>query len=864
MSNSKHQRVLCLLSALAILSSCSDNTFEGLASSDELQFEVSVNDTQTDTVGGITKESINMAPKLMKGTTTDNPIYFCPIVKDNFEGGMAQQRMEATTRGTQKVGTFADGESFGVSCYNSASGSYSFESLKATKQSSGNYTLASSKTIGDGDKTFYAVYPYVTDYSASTMSVSGSTIGYTVPGTYSAQPDLLYAVNSDASSSKKVSLGFYHALTAVCIQIDGKLAGTIQQVNIKNVYNNGTFTMATDGKGTWSVSTSSKASYTLSGTDLASTSLSSKALLNKAGNYFLLMPQTLPSDATLEIVCTNDVSGSTSSYKTYTVNIGESTWSPNTTVTYVLSTQKIVPIDLTVAYPTFSGGEACPFKTAYASGDKIGLYIVDASGKVVLANYPFTFNGSKWTSAATVINRSGYKYYAYYPYQSSLSGGPAVDGSVNAGVAASSFFGTAVTNWTIPADQSVLATLTAKDLQYGGNISASTTGAVSFSSMVHAMGCADLSIAATSIYPTYTYVVSTSGDGTTFSSQSGTGTKVNVTPTTTFTTTLASASAKPYALSTTHYAMLVKPSTQAKFTSEANPLKWATVATTTGTTNTLVSLKPTLYRKGNNEIYQYNYCGKIQNFNAPYKGTFKLEVWGAQGGSRIVSSTTQSIGGKGGYSFGSIQFNNNDISYIVVGGSGVNSSSTNINDAGTAGGYNGGGAGGKGARSWNGCGGGGATHIAKTSGLLSALSSSTSSILVVAGGGGGSSNGGNFTSGDRSDGGIGGGNTGGSAKSSNNTILAGGGKQANGSYGYKFGLGMSAINKSTWYSSGAEGNGGGGGGYYGGYSMTNFGEGLNCGGSGGSGFLNGNLTESGMQNGVRSGNGFAQITSYPY
>ena len=113
----------------------------------------------------------------------------------------------------------------------------------------------------------------------------------------------------------------------------------------------------------------------------------------------------------------------------------------------------------------------------------------------------------------------------------------------------------------------------------------------------------------------------------------------------------------------------------------------------------------------------FSYTGKSQNFKVTIEGTYKLEVWGAQGGTDNGNAYSY-----GGYSVGTFSLSKNTTLYIEVAGKGNNS----------AGGYNGGGSGTNGFP-----GGGGATHIATRSGLLSSLSSYKSSILLVAGGGGG-------------------------------------------------------------------------------------------------------------------------------
>ncbi len=71
----------------------------------------------------------------------------------------------------------------------------------------------------------------------------------------------------------------------------------------------------------------------------------------------------------------------------------------------------------------------------------------------------------------------------------------------------------------------------------------------------------------------------------------------------------------------------------------------------------------------------YAYIGNYETFTAPHDGIYKLEVWGAQGGSTGGNDTTgvyqDYIGGAGGYSVGLITLTSNQELYIVVGGQGT-------------------------------------------------------------------------------------------------------------------------------------------------------------------------------------------------
>lgn len=114
------------------------------------------------------------------------------------------------------------------------------------------------------------------------------------------------------------------------------------------------------------------------------------------------------------------------------------------------------------------------------------------------------------------------------------------------------------------------------------------------------------------------------------------------------------------------------------------------------------------------DIYDFDYTGNYQVFTAPISGTYKVELWGAQG------SVSTSYGGKGAYIRGEIYLIEGTSLYVYVGGNGQ----TNL-------GYNGGGEG----YSENYFG-GGATDIRIVSGKFDDFNSLKSRIMVAGGGGG--------------------------------------------------------------------------------------------------------------------------------
>ena len=112
-----------------------------------------------------------------------------------------------------------------------------------------------------------------------------------------------------------------------------------------------------------------------------------------------------------------------------------------------------------------SGGNMT-FSFSFGNGDAIGMFVVDKTGKVIVANQKYIYSSGSWTTETPIEYEAGlgaYSFFAYYPWQSSLSGAPALDASVDA-TSVATFFGSAISAWTPAADQSSLDKFTAQDL----------------------------------------------------------------------------------------------------------------------------------------------------------------------------------------------------------------------------------------------------------------------------------------------------------------------------------------------------------------------------------------------------------------
>ena len=242
----------------------------------------------------------------------------------------------------------------------------------------------------------------------------------------------------------------------------------------------------------------------------------------------------------------------------------------------------------------------------------------------------------------------------------------------------------------------------------------------------------------------------------------------------------------------------------------------------------LTSSIPTVDSLKSGDILNCPYSASMKTITLPI-GIYKLECWGAQGGTRSASA----YGGKGGYSVGTLSLPKETNIYMRVGGSG--------NTGQTSGGFNGGGK----RKNYNG--GGGASDIRIGQDSLYAR-------VIVAGGGGseGASNkrgeyGGGETGGNATDGygtgGFGGTQTGVSDSSWQTSTQSTSFTDQSGAYA-GFGFGGNGITSNSGY------GGAGGGGWYGGCgTYPDSSNDDDKGGGGGSGYVYTSSTASNYPSG---------------
>ena len=156
-------------------------------------------------------------------------------------------------------------------------------------------------------------------------------------------------------------------------------------------------------------------------------------------------------------------------------------------------------------FEPLGGTRAIPdgLETVFEQGDAIGVFAVDAEGKVVRSNVKYVCNGVNWNvdDDATVPIQfdSDYSYFAYYPYQAdltTLAPGVAEDEMLTAEAIATSdaFFEEMIGNWEVKDNQKAKADYVASDLMVAKGTHAPGAGDYSIDfELFHQMGLVMLS-----------------------------------------------------------------------------------------------------------------------------------------------------------------------------------------------------------------------------------------------------------------------------------------------------------------------------------------------------------------------------------
>lgn len=418
-------QLLALVSGSICLSSCEDE-MDRPSLSLHMSFTSEISSSWTPSTRSTTTDAD--APQ---GTVTalqggSTPLYLHTLYTDSIASPSSDSRRDTSvlTRATPiKNDNMYD--SFSVSAY-SYTDSWSesktpnyFYNATASKSGS-SYTLSSTYYWPGASykMKFFAYAPKDNgQYVLSGRSQAGSpTISITIPSSVDDQKDLLVAKTDEqaGNTNTAVALTFNHALTAIKFVCgDDMQGGTVKSVSLKNVYSKGTYNMGTQS---WSnVGTPVTFSQTLN----KSTTGTTGEVLTTDAQTFMMIPQTLPDGAQLEIIFTDN----SNTDHTLTADIKGTAWPIGKTVTYKISSSSINwSYTLTVTGPndfTYTGGTQQYSVTSYRQNTKGDQEAVQWS-----AQYS-TDNGASWTAARpdwlTAFTASGAGGVAPQSYNATVS-----------------------------------------------------------------------------------------------------------------------------------------------------------------------------------------------------------------------------------------------------------------------------------------------------------------------------------------------------------------------------------------------------------------------------------------------------------
>ena len=530
--NKTYKSGMMALSAVVFLTSCSENESlqQAHLSTDQINFIASMAhqwDANT--------KSAPQNPSSRSAGVRDNeapihvnanlakPLYLHPVVQDGIHIWSKQgtpitrsgapiedveQERVVQTRGSMKNDLSAY-SNFGVTALYQNEGTYVSLFDDAIATNSGKYWNipdASNNTWPiDSKVSFHAYAPHSSESNSMLSSSSDLTnvqtnIHYTASSADIVnQPDLIVATNaaqrSKTAANTPVDLQFSHALTAVSFAMSSDLSDVIgsgaqlTSVSLKDIPNEGDCQLiAQDDKHSsssaiWKLDSDKKGTYTF---DLSAKNVSvgSNLALTDDNQTLMMIPQTLPDGAKLEF--TFNLNNKT---QVLTVDLKGQEWKAGQSVIYKLSAKAINTLGATdVTYPNSWTASSFP-KSSFTANDAIGLYVVDKNNKIVEENVKLTLGGdNKWATNKKFLKLAGYKYFAYYPYNSDNSDAQNVNTSASD---ASTFFADKISKWNPAQDQH--SELLSQDLQVATGVVGQDASTLKFS-MEHSMGLAVLNL----------------------------------------------------------------------------------------------------------------------------------------------------------------------------------------------------------------------------------------------------------------------------------------------------------------------------------------------------------------------------------
>lgn len=186
---------------------------------------------------------------------------------------------------------------------------------------------------------FFAWAPADAAFTATPGSPESTTFKYEVPALAAEQKDIVVATTDPyvGNYEQQVPLTFKHILTAVKFETGSQMQpGTIKSVALKGVKKSGTYTAfptGSTGEGTWTLNDAT-ADYTQELNKITTGAETDGTAVTTEEGTFMMLPQTLPDGAEVEVVFQDGTSGQE---RTMSASIAGTQWPQGKTVTYKLS-----------------------------------------------------------------------------------------------------------------------------------------------------------------------------------------------------------------------------------------------------------------------------------------------------------------------------------------------------------------------------------------------------------------------------------------------------------------------------------------------------------------------------------------------
>lgn len=338
------------LAACLLMFSCSSDDLDNIRKTtqgDNICFSISAADKAMAKGASLADSSkaageYTAARFVMRSPDTDDTLCVQTVISDginvtSFEGGAA------ATRGVPVTSLETYG-SFHVQAHctdNGAPVSQFYMDDNATNSDGTVWSTSQVRYWPGENRTlqFFAWAPADAAFTATPGSPESTTFEYEVPALAADQKDIVVATTDPyvGNYEQQVPLTFKHILTAVKFETGSQMQpGIIKSVALKGVKKSGTYTAfptGNTGEGTWTLNDAT-ADYTQGLNKTTTGAETNGTPVTTEEGTFMMLPQTLPDGAEVEVVFQDGRSGQE---RTMSASIAGTQWPQGKTVTYKLS-----------------------------------------------------------------------------------------------------------------------------------------------------------------------------------------------------------------------------------------------------------------------------------------------------------------------------------------------------------------------------------------------------------------------------------------------------------------------------------------------------------------------------------------------